>query len=159
MNQNPPYKRRIKLIKPRLQWTLIGTFIGLSALAFLLQYLLIGMRLTEIATEMPAGGDYLIGSLADVLLEVLLVSFGLLLPLIAFVGVSVTFRIAGPIYRFEQYMGQLARGEDPGPCRIRKGDYLHDLCDRINEGVTALREGRVAGATDEDDTEPLRRAG
>ena len=138
--QPTKYKRRIKLIKPRLQFRLIGAFLGLCALSFLLQSLLIGQRLSEAAAEMPAGGNYLQELLPSLMFEVLLFSFGLLLPLIFTVGVLVTFRIAGPVYRFEQYLGQVARGEQNGPCRIRKGDELQDLCDRINEATLVLRE-------------------
>ena len=55
------------------------------------------------------------------------------------VGILVTFRVAGPVYRFEQHLGSLARGEDPGTCRIRKGDELQDLCASINAAVETLR--------------------
>ena len=62
-----------------------------------------------------------------------------LLPLMLVVGVLVTHRVAGPIYRFEQHLGAIARGEDPGVCRIRKTDELHDLCRIINEAVDAMK--------------------
>ena len=43
-------RRRIKLIKPRLQLTLVGVFVGLSGLGFLLQSLHVGLRLSELAS-------------------------------------------------------------------------------------------------------------
>jgi hypothetical protein len=55
------------------------------------------------------------------------------------VGVLSTFRIAGPIYRFEQYLRQVVKGEAEGPCRIRDGDELWDLCDLINQATAPLR--------------------
>ena len=57
MTEQRKYKRRIKLIKPRLQLRMIATFVGLSALGFLLQALLVAMLLSQTAAEMPEGGD------------------------------------------------------------------------------------------------------
>ena len=50
MTQQMRYRRRIKLIKPRLQIRLVGTFMGISALSFLLQGLLLG----SLGITMPA---------------------------------------------------------------------------------------------------------
>jgi len=132
------YKRRIKLIKPRLQLKLIGVFMGLSGLSFLLQILVLGRRLSEMSMMLPNDGAYLHTLTPGLLTDVLLFSFGLLLPLTFAVGVVVTFRIAGPVYRFEQYLGAVRRGEATEPCRIRRGDELQDLCDEINLTVESV---------------------
>jgi hypothetical protein len=135
-----PYRRRIKLIKPKLQMKLVGVFVGLSALGFLLQSLHVGLRLSELAANVPEGGTYLMAVMPELPLEILLVSFGMLLPLTIAVGILVTFRIAGPVYRFEKYLTSVIRGEEVGPCRIRKGDEFHELCELINQATAALRE-------------------
>jgi len=134
--------RRIKLIKPRLQLKLVGVFVGLSALGFLLQSLHVGLRLSELAANVPEGGGYLMAVLPELPLEILLVSFGMLLPLTVAVGILVTHRIAGPVYRFEQYLGAVLRGEEAGPCRIRKDDEFQELCELINQVTAQLRESR-----------------
>lgn len=54
------------------------------------------------------------------------------------VGILVTFRIAGPLYRFETHLNQIAAGEDPGECYIRKSDELHSMCAAINAAVATL---------------------
>jgi len=143
---NPPpqvHQRRIKLIKPRLQLKMIGVFVGLSALGFLLQSLHVGLRLSELSASMPEGGSYLMAVMPELPLEILLVSFGMLLPLTIAVGILVTFRIAGPVYRFEKYLKAVIRGEEVGPCRIRKGDEFQELCELINEATAATREQRA----------------
>ena len=136
----PPYRRRIKLIKPKLQMKLVGVFVGLSALGFLLQSLHVGLRLSELAATVPEGGAYLMSVMPELPLEILLVSFGMLLPLTVAVGILVTFRIAGPVYRFEKYLKAVIRGEESGPCRIRKGDEFQELCELINEATASMRE-------------------
>ena len=144
MNPQPQsQRRRIKLIKPRLQLKMVGVFVGLSALGFLLQSLHVGLRLSELSASMPEGGSYLIAVMPELPLEILLVSFGMLLPLTIAVGILVTFRIAGPVYRFEKYLKAVIRGEEVGPCRIRKGDEFQELCELINEATAAAREQRA----------------
>jgi len=147
MTQKMRYRRRIKLIKPRLQIRLVGTFMGISALSFLLQGLLLAQSLARLATSMPTGGHYVLESMAEMLFHVLLLSFGVFMPLTFAIGVLVTFRIAGPIYRFEQYLGQVARGEAVGPCRIRSSDDLHELCAIINQALERIQVDDESGGT------------
>ncbi len=165
MKNNRREQRRIKLIKPRFQLKLIGVFLGLSALGFLLQALHVAFRLSELASSMPEGGGHLMAVLPELPIEILIFSFGMLLPLILAVGIFVTHRIAGPVYRFEQYLGQVTRGEAHGPCKLRKGDELQDLCDVINTAVSAwhaeraLREEQDREEEATPDAMPVRQAG
>ena len=157
------YRRRIKLIKPRLQMKLVGVFVGLSALGFLLQSLHVGLRLSELAASVPEGGTYLMAVMPELPLEILLVSFGMLLPLTIAVGILVTFRIAGPVYRFEKYLEAVIRGEEVGPCRIREDDEFQELCELINQATAALREQHAAEqktiSREEPGLEEMRKAG
>ena len=93
-------------------------------------------------------------------LEILLVSFGMLLPLTIAVGILVTFRIAGPVYRFEKYLKQVIDGEEVGPCRIRDGDEFQELCELINQATAPLREARTSEPKKTEEERPeLRKAG
>jgi len=151
MNHKRKERRKVKLIKPRLQLKLIGVFLGLSALGFLLQALHVAFRLSELASTMPDGGAQLMSVLPELPIEILVFSFGMLLPLILAVGIFITHRIAGPVYRFEQYLGEMARGEAKGPCRLRKGDDLQDLCEVINQAVEVWNAERKAKQDSETD--------
>ena len=76
----------------------------------------------------------------------------MLLPATLLIGIHATFRVAGPIYRFEQHLRAVASGMHAGDCRIRRGDELHDLCDSINAAVRALEgRGSEAEAATEDE--------
>lgn len=146
-------KRRIKLIKPRLQLKLIAVFIGVSTLGFLMQTLIIWLRLAEAANLLPeSAGNALMAMLPKLPLEVLLVSFGIVLPFTFAIGVLATFRVAGPIYRFEQYLKEVINGTQVGPCKLRQGDELQQLCDLINEATEPLRQGKLP--SDELEGEP-----
>jgi hypothetical protein len=162
MSEKPPirYKRKVKLIKPGLQLKLVAMFLGVSTTSLLLQYLLFASRLSEVATGLPDGGTALVAAMPSLLVEVLVLSFAFLFPVMICVGILSTFRIAGPVYRFERYLEQIARGDQVGPCRLRRGDELWDLCDRINEATAPLRHPKLVEDDEGADTgpEPLRRA-
>lgn len=136
-------QRRIKLIKPRLQVRLTLTFVGLGALALVLQFLLLLARLSEFAVYSPEDGNVFFDRLDTMLLGVLATSALLVVPLIFAVGILTTFRIAGPVYRFEKHLRALARGERPGACRLRKGDELQEMCELLNRAVEALESQRA----------------
>jgi len=148
------YRRRRRLIKPRLQLRLIASFVGLATLALLLQFVFLGHGLTRAAAGMEGPGGQLAGELPRVLLVVLALSMACLLPTFLILGTILTFRIAGPVYRFEQYLGSVIRGDQLGPCVIRRGDELHELCELINDATLPLRQDPAlrAGRSEEDPT-------
>lgn len=140
-------KRRSKLVNPALQLRLVFVFAGISLLSLLLQALFFMSRLSAQASTMTEGGDVLITALPSLLLETLLVSACVFLPLLLAVGVLTTFRIAGPLYRFQQFLEAVRDGAQSAPCRLRRDDELQDLCTLINEVTAPLREGRHTQGT------------
>lgn len=144
--QSQRHKRRIKLIQPKLQLKLIGAFLFMSALALNLQFILFTSSLTQLASELPEDGTLLVERIPGHVLQIFLISFLIFLPLTFCIGVLVTFRVAGPIYRLETYLKQVIRGEKPDDCRLRKGDELMELCELINRATAPLRV-RAPGET------------
>lgn len=139
-------RRRVKLILPRLQLTLVGWFLTISVVGLLLQFALLGAFVTKLAAGLPEGGARVAEQGMEMLLAALLVSLLLIVPVTIGVGILTTFKIAGPIYRFERYFEELARGEYNGPCSIRKGDALQETCDKLNAAVAALRAAQAGSA-------------
>lgn len=158
MVQQSKHKRRIKIIKPRLQLKLVSIFVGMAALAILLQSVLVAHHLTGLATELPDGGQYIVDALPGLFIRILVFTIGLVIPLIFAVGVLVTHRIAGPVYRFEQHLTRIAAGEVVEPCRLRQGDELQDLCEIINRVIERV-QGAPDEARDAAGVQELRRAG
>ncbi|MFT4538542.1 MAG: hypothetical protein ACI835_000977 [Planctomycetota bacterium] len=129
------HKRLTKLAKPKLQRTLVLKFAGIAALGLLLQYLLLSTLLFSELSDIPKAGAELNGLLQIMLAKVLVVSLGVLIPVLCAVGTLMTFRFAGPIRNFENYFQRVANGEDVGRCSIRAGDELQELCGLINEAM------------------------
>ncbi len=133
-------KRRIKIIRPKLQMKLTLSFVGLTLLALMLQFMVFLRAMTSIAVSLPSDQEVLMDAVPEVLVQSLLLTFCVVVPLIFLVGVLLTFRIAGPVYRFEAYFKQILRGENPGECRLRQGDELNELCGLINQVTQPMRE-------------------
>lgn len=153
------HKRRIKLILPSFQLRLTAAFVGMSALALIVQMLMFASFMSELALELPDGGQYLATLLPGFLGRLSLFSFGLLLPSSIGIGVLITFRIAGPLFRIERHLEEVSRGEDPGPCRLRKGDQLQRLCRLVNEATDTLRGAAAATSELAPEVEDVKRAG
>lgn len=133
-------RRRIKIIRPKLQMKLVLTSVGLTLLALMLQFMVFLRTMTSIAGSLPADRDVLMDAVPEVLIQSLLLTFCIVVPLVFLVGVLLTFRIAGPVYRFEAYIKQILNGENPGECKLRDGDELNELCALINQVTLPVRE-------------------
>lgn len=153
------YKRRITLIKPAFQLKVIVIFFGIALSCMVIQAILMAGAFTAVDPEILMNPRSASAAIRSILVEKFVVSLGILIPFSLAVGVVLTFRIAGPIHRFEQYLKGVAEGRSHEPCRIRAGDELKDLCERINDAVHYLR-GQAAAAGDEpggEEAAPLRR--
>ncbi len=135
------FERKQRLIKTRLQMKIILTFVGLAIVATVFQVVLVNKSMTAIAQRMPQEGDLLLSELPGVIRSTAMLGIAFLVPFMIGVGLVLTNRIAGPIYRFEQYLTQVATGQHDGPVTIRKGDELQELAERINLAVRALEQG------------------
>lgn len=135
-----PDKRRKQLVQPRLQMRLVLTFLGVALVGLMLQFVLFAATLSSLAAELPQDGPLLLERIPGYTVTVLVVSVCVLFPLTITVGILTTFRVAGPLYRIERHLEAIARGEDPGECRIRKGDQLQELCDTLNSALDSARE-------------------
>lgn len=138
-------RRKKKLVQPGFQLRLIGKFVGVAALALMLQFLLLGFLLSITAQGLEEGAAQVAQQIPAIILKTMAFSFLVLLPLLAGFGVLLTARIAGPVYRFEGYLRELALGEATGPCRLRDGDELQPLCDAINKVSDQVRLGSDEG--------------
>ena len=136
----PPVKRRRKLINTRLQLRLVLVFVGLAAVASLFQVFMVNRSILDMSKGLGAEREAFLGELPGVLSANLLLSLGVLVPVMLAVGILVTFRIAGPLYRMELHLKKLVRGQNPGPCSLREGDELQEFCSLLNRAVDVVRE-------------------
>lgn len=133
------YKRRKKLIKPRLQLRMTGVFVGLVALMLLLQFILLTASLHHTSNLLPSDGPLLLEQTNSLALRLVFISAAVFLPLTMLVGIMSTFRIAGPLFRIEKFLKAVQNGEKPEDFTLRERDELKELAALINTSTAPLR--------------------
>lgn len=59
------------------------------------------------------------------------------------VGLVLSHRISGPLYRLMTAMQEMTTGSIPPPIRFREGDFHSPLADSVNEVLDMVREERL----------------
>jgi nitrogen fixation/metabolism regulation signal transduction histidine kinase len=65
-----------------------------------------------------------------------------LLLVVILAGIVITHRIAGPVYKIERKLEQVLQGDENTQIRLRQGDELQELADKINVLITRYQELR-----------------
>lgn len=146
------YKRKNRLPDPKFQLRWIGTILGYCALALIVQTLVVGAQVAQSAEDFAQAEANLLQLINGILIRSFLMAAVLVLPCLALMALKRTFVTAGPLYRFEQHLKQVAAGEWPGECRIREGDEHQNLCALINAALESARamEPLESSTVDED---------
>ena len=145
-------QRKKKLNKPRLQLKMVGIFLAISGFAAFGQALLLSQSLMglSVSIEDPKVARSVHDAMPGILTTNLVWTGLFLLPFIFMVGIHVTHRIAGPAYRIERYLTDVAESGDVSePCMLREGDELHNLADSINRTFQKLQHEGQAHQTQE----------
>lgn len=134
MPTKPVFRRKRYLIKQGLQFRYIGVVFALAILVsivtgytvFATGWTLLGEKL---ASVYPQGRLIYVFKVTNVALmrNILLIS-----PLVFLLALLSSHRIAGPIYRIEKDMGEIAGGNLKLRVKLRRGDELQDLAEIIN---------------------------
>jgi len=138
-------QRKRILVLPRLQWRLVAAFLSTACISTVVQMLLLNLALTRLAEQAGNGRGAVLEAAPDIVWTQILLVFGLMVPLLVAVGLLETFRVAGPVYRFETYLRAWLDGKQPAPCTLRQDDELHELCRLINAATQSrLQQAEVA---------------
>ena len=131
-------RRSTKFIKPALQLKVIAAFTATALLSLVFQAALMARAVSGAGNR--SAEEWVVSSVTlDAVWSSLLITSAILVPASIVFGALVTHRIAGPVYRFECYLTDIAEDSARGPCRIRKGDELHELCAAINRATWERR--------------------
>ncbi|MEZ5973411.1 MAG: hypothetical protein R3F33_02170 [Planctomycetota bacterium] len=136
----PKHRRRNKLPKPAFQMRLGACFIGFCALSLVVQSLVVAAQFSQIAHEFAEPAVDPMHLILVTLGKSLAIGALMILPALGLIALHCTFRMAGPIFRMERHLRQVAGGEWPGDCHIRKGDEHQELCDLMNRALRSARQ-------------------
>jgi methyl-accepting chemotaxis protein len=142
--------RKKYFVNSRLQWTLILganvlAFIGLALIVTLMFYA--QTRIENYATSLNLAPNHpALQFLAqrEAEFERMCLLIGIVqLALFNAVGVFLSHRIAGPLYRLERHLEDVGAGKDPVDVHFRKGDLYQQLAEACNKVMARLREARA----------------
>ena len=138
-------RRRRYLVKRKLQYRyalMLLLFTGASALVagytvFLTGWTLFGAKLAQIYPQ---------GRLHTILVSInfaLLRNIVIILPVIFFIALYYSHKIAGPLYRMEEVLKAVGKGHLGFRVKFRKGDELKEMEIALNEMIAWLEQVRT----------------
>jgi methyl-accepting chemotaxis protein len=137
----PKFKRKHYFIAPKFQLKYVGIILLLMFLtASLCSYVVYYTTLTSIGEKLA--NVYPQGRLVALINSVnfrILISMLLISPLVAVIGIFLSHKIAGPIYRMEKYLQAVSLGDFSSKLILRQGDELITLAESINSLVGSLK--------------------
>jgi methyl-accepting chemotaxis protein len=137
-----PYKRRIYYINKAFQRDFIVKFCILTGIGSILTMGLVYWLAMNSTTVAISDGRVAVHTTADYLLPLMsqTVLLGLVIGCIATVALTmiISFRIAGPLYRFKIMLHGLAQGDFSASMQLRSDDQLKDLAQAYNESIGKL---------------------
>lgn len=135
------YKRKQYLVAKKFQLKYIGLILLLvfltgilcSYVVYYTSMLLLGDKLANVY---PQGR---LISIVNMVNSRILLSLLLVTPLVVVIGIYASHRIAGPIYRIEKFLNDMASGELSERLTLRRNDELVSLADGINRVGESLK--------------------
>jgi hypothetical protein len=128
--------RRAKFINTSVQnktlmLIFIAAFLPMAIVCMCLYYLIFNMLAWQMG--IPEFIAYNLVPVARKVNMILLISLPIVLFIIWFMALELTHRIAGPIYRLERELDIRIEGREKGPIKLRQGDELTGLAEKINK--------------------------
>ncbi len=149
------YHRKKLLINPRFQLSFLKYVLGIAGVTLAIFYaakVYFFYQTREYITSMGIPPEHMIFDFLGSQSRVMDWIFGGAAVIesffLAVMGLRISHRVAGPVYRVTQDMQALARGEPARKIRFRKGDYFPELADAYNEQLDAhhKRKDESSGA-------------
>jgi len=137
----PKFKRRQYLVQKKFQLKYVGLILALmfltAALCSYVVYYTTMINLGEkLASVYPQGRLVSIVNMVNFRIMVIVL---LVTPLVAIISILLSHKIAGPIFRMEEFLKGMATGDLTNRITLRKGDELISLADGINSLVESLK--------------------
>ena len=142
MDNNPFFRRRNYFIKKNFQVNFTVKFLIIILIeAFLAAGLFLYMSKGTLTTGY-LGSELRIARTYDFFLPMLLLSNLIIVGISAVIGIAVliflSHRIAGPLYRFENILNSIKKGDLTQRFKLRENDQFAELANSINEHTDTL---------------------
>lgn len=143
MGNNPArFRRKQYFVATKFQVKYIGLillliFLTAALCSYVVYYTSMISMGEKLANVYPQGRLMAIVNAVNIRI---LFSLILIMPLVAMIGLFLSHRIAGPIYRMERFLNDVANGDLTQRLTLRKKDELISLANGINNVVDSLKK-------------------
>jgi len=140
MNRSGNRARRVKVVDGRFQYRMIAI-----SLSMILLGLLLFLGLTALYYAIARAS----GSAPDprvllVILPPLLLNDLAIMVVVILIGVILSHRIAGPVYRIAEDIDRVLSGERGVRVSLRRKDALEDLAQKVNQLIAHIDDARAS---------------
>ena len=145
-NDRPKFKRVKFVVSPKFQLKYTGVillFMFLTAVlcSYVVYYTTIIILGEKLANVYPQGR--LVALINTVNFRIIL-SIILVTPFVAMIGIFLSHKIAGPLYRIERFLQNVGLGDFSSHITLRQGDELMTLADSINSLIDNLKTSIIS---------------
>ncbi|MFA6320999.1 MAG: HAMP domain-containing protein [Candidatus Omnitrophota bacterium] len=136
----PKFKRKQFIVARKFQLKYTGVilllmFITAGFCAYIVYYTTMIIFGEKLANVYPQG--HLVSMVKTVNVRILIAMI-VASPLIGFLAIFLSHKIAGPIYRIERVLGEMAKGNFSIHITLRKGDEMVSLAESINRLTSSM---------------------
>ena len=132
------HRRRIKVVDGRFQYRAVA--VALSVIVGGLVLVAAAIAVIFLAVR-AAGGTIHPEELLEVLAALLVNDLAIMVLMIV-VGIFMTHRVAGPVYRIETEIDRVLGGEKGVRVRLRRHDSFPDLAEKVNQLIERIDGSR-----------------
>lgn len=146
MKEKKRIRRRNYLVNKPLQFAYAGIAIWLLLIAIILvgtftYYITLNTILSQLEMENQLIDAYrIISSINSLLVKRLVVLLVAVIILALVLEILFLHRIAGPIYKIEKTLNDLADGKEVDFIKLRKKDFFHSLAGAVNRVIELMKK-------------------
>ena len=142
MNAQHNYKRKIFIVNKKYQYRylfiIISTMLISVASVYFTTFYVIWNKVIDEFFYVPEAAKKLAGIFVQTS-QLLVIPIVLLAAIFTAVGIILSHKVAGPIFRVERVAQELSKGNLDIKVKFRKGDELHELADSLNSMIDGIK--------------------
>lgn len=140
-------RRKVFLINPKLQYSFLGFSLLMSTLSVAVFYLATlylfwNFEKTGHSVGIPEGHIFFrfIDDQRSLMNKVLLISAPIITLITCYIGIKLSHRVAGPVYRLTKHLEHLNNDQELSEVKFRDNDYFTDLQDEFNKFIKSVKK-------------------
>jgi len=140
-------RRKVFLINPRLQYSFLGfsllmSLVSIAVFYLATLYLFWNFEQTGYSVGIPEGHIFFrfIADQRSLMNTILLIAAPIITLITCYIGIKLSHRVAGPIYRMTKHLEELNENGESKEVKFRENDYFLELQDEFNKFLKSSKK-------------------